>query len=206
MASHLKTYVRIRGHARCGCPFCWCFCWYRGANVHGEFRYSRARELSRWPARTMARALIPSRSGPMSTVARLIGICRPKGSVEGGNPYGASRATGDSAFLERTYSDILLEGMRLSRQCFEAGDNSIDQLEAHIARIVADHRDLFAAIEQRKPDVADNAASRHSDLFRDRVARQLPGSPNELRRSCRSLKAGPAIRTICLNRSASVSR
>jgi DNA-binding GntR family transcriptional regulator len=84
----------------------------------------------------------------------------------------------DSAFLERTYSDILLEAMRLSRQCFEAGDNTIDQLEAHISRIVADHRDLFTAIEQRKPDEADNVASRHSDLFRDRVARQLLGPPN----------------------------
>jgi DNA-binding GntR family transcriptional regulator len=84
----------------------------------------------------------------------------------------------DSAFLERTYSDILLEGMRLSRQCFEAGDSSIDQLDAHIARIVADHRDLFAAIEHRKPDEADNVASQHSDLFRDRVARQLLGPAN----------------------------
>ena len=84
----------------------------------------------------------------------------------------------DSAFLEQTYSDILLEAMRLSRQCFEAGDNTADQLEAHIALIVADHRDLFAAIGRRKPDEADDVASRHSDLFRDRVARQLLGPPN----------------------------
>ncbi|WP_407185321.1 GntR family transcriptional regulator [Bradyrhizobium centrosematis] len=84
----------------------------------------------------------------------------------------------DSGVLEQTYSDLLLDGMRLSRQCFQAGDNSIVLLEAHIALIVADHRALFAAIEQQKPDEADNVASRHSDLFRDRVARQLLGPPN----------------------------
>lgn len=85
----------------------------------------------------------------------------------------------DSSFLERTYSDIQLEAMRLSRQCFEVGDNSRDQFEAHIAQIVADHRDLFRAIEERNPDAADLVASRHSDLFRDRVARQLLGAPHE---------------------------
>lgn len=84
----------------------------------------------------------------------------------------------DSAFLERVYSDIQLEAMRLSRQCFEAGDNTTAQLESHLSVIVADHRDLFTAIEQRKPDDADRIASRHSDLFRDRVARQLLGPPN----------------------------
>jgi DNA-binding GntR family transcriptional regulator len=84
----------------------------------------------------------------------------------------------DSAFLERTYSDIQLEAMRLSRQCFEVGDNTTDQFEAHILQIVTDHRDLFRAIEHRNPDEADMVASRHSDLFRDRVARQLLGPPN----------------------------
>ncbi|MHB0773026.1 GntR family transcriptional regulator [Bradyrhizobium sp. 1.29L] len=86
----------------------------------------------------------------------------------------------DSAFLDRTYSDLQLEAMRLSRQCFEVGDNTTDQFEAHISQIVADHRDLFTAIEQRNPDEADQIAWRHSDLFRDRVARQLLGPPNTL--------------------------
>lgn len=83
----------------------------------------------------------------------------------------------DSSFLERTYSDLQLEAMRLSRQCFEVGDNSTDQFAAHIAQIVADHRGLFAAIESRDADEADLVASRHTDLFRDRVARQLLGTP-----------------------------
>jgi DNA-binding GntR family transcriptional regulator len=84
----------------------------------------------------------------------------------------------DSSFLEQTYSELQLEAMRLSRQCFEVGDNTTDQFEAHIAQIVTDHRDLFKAIEQRNPDDADAVASRHSDLFRERVARQLLGSPS----------------------------
>jgi DNA-binding GntR family transcriptional regulator len=85
----------------------------------------------------------------------------------------------DSSFLERTYSDIQLEAMRLSRQCFDMGDNTADQFQAHIAQIVTDHREIFRAIEQRSPDDADALASRHSDLFRDRVARQLLGPPSE---------------------------
>lgn len=84
----------------------------------------------------------------------------------------------DSSFLEHTYSDLQLEAMRLSRQCFEAGDNTTDQFEAHIAQIVTDHRDLFRAIEQRNPDEADAVACRHSNLFRDRVAHQLLGPPS----------------------------
>lgn len=84
----------------------------------------------------------------------------------------------DSSFLEHTYSDLQLEAMRLSRQCFEVGDNTTDQFEAHIAQIVTDHQDLFRAIEQRNPDEADAIASRHSDLFRDRVAHQLLGPPS----------------------------
>lgn len=84
----------------------------------------------------------------------------------------------DSSFLEHTYSDLQLEAMRLSRQCFEVGDNTTDQFEAHIAQIVADHRELFEAIEQRDADAADKIASRHSDLFRDRVAKQLLGPPS----------------------------
>ena len=67
--------------------------------------------------------------------------------------------------------------MRLSRQCFEVGDNTTDQFEAHITQIVTDHRDLFRAIEQRNPENADMIAGRHSDLFRDRVAHQLLGPP-----------------------------
>jgi DNA-binding GntR family transcriptional regulator len=83
----------------------------------------------------------------------------------------------DASFLERTYSDIQLEAMRLSRQCFEVGDNTADQFEAHITQIVTDRRDLLHAIEQRNPEDADLIACRHSDLFRDRVAHQLLGPP-----------------------------
>jgi DNA-binding GntR family transcriptional regulator len=84
----------------------------------------------------------------------------------------------DSSFLERTYSDLQLEAMRLSRQCFEVGDSTTDQFEAHIAQIVTDHRDLVHAIETRDADAADAIACRHSDLFRDRVAHQLLGPPS----------------------------
>lgn len=83
----------------------------------------------------------------------------------------------DSPFLEDAYSNLQIEAMRLSRYCFEVGDTN-DQFDAHVAQIVADHRELFHAIEYRQPDAADAVASRHSDLFRDRVAAQLLGPVN----------------------------
>src|SRR3954463_16150222 len=44
-------------------------CWYRENKRSRRLSLFRTKELSRWPARTMARAPILSRSGPTSTAA-----------------------------------------------------------------------------------------------------------------------------------------
>jgi DNA-binding GntR family transcriptional regulator len=81
----------------------------------------------------------------------------------------------DSQFLERAYHDALVESLRLARQCFATGENSLDNRREHVAQIVADHRALYAAIDQRDADEADRVAENHSTLFRERLARQLLG-------------------------------
>ena len=52
-----------------GRPFCRHFCWYRENKRSRRLSRFRTKELSRWPARTMARAPTQSRSGPTSTAA-----------------------------------------------------------------------------------------------------------------------------------------
>src|SRR5258708_1773975 len=44
-------------------------CWYRENKRSRRLSLFRTKELSRWPARTVARAPTPSRSGPTSTAA-----------------------------------------------------------------------------------------------------------------------------------------
>lgn len=79
----------------------------------------------------------------------------------------------DSEFLERAYHDVLVESLRLSRQCFATGEDSQENRTSHVARIIADHRALYAAIDQRDADETDRIAESHSALFRERLARQL---------------------------------
>jgi DNA-binding GntR family transcriptional regulator len=81
----------------------------------------------------------------------------------------------DSQFLERAYHDTLVESLRLSRQCFAAGENSEANRHDHVARIIADHRALHAAISAQDADEAERIAENHATLFRERLARQLLG-------------------------------
>jgi DNA-binding GntR family transcriptional regulator len=77
----------------------------------------------------------------------------------------------DSVFIQRAYEELLLDSLRLARQCFAPGD---DQRE-HLKRTIGDHREIYNAIKQRDPDKADSVASRHSSAFRERLSRQILG-------------------------------
>src|ERR1700693_2228116 len=59
-----SVFVTVCSHSIPAVRFVGIFVGIGRTNVHGDFRYSERRELSRWPARTMARAPTPSRSGP----------------------------------------------------------------------------------------------------------------------------------------------
>jgi DNA-binding GntR family transcriptional regulator len=81
----------------------------------------------------------------------------------------------DSVFLQKTYEDLLLDSLRLARQCFASGEEGESPRRAHLARIIADHKEIYQAIERRDAEEADRLASGHSLLFRERLSRQILG-------------------------------
>jgi DNA-binding GntR family transcriptional regulator len=85
----------------------------------------------------------------------------------------------DSLFIRRAYGDLLIESLRLARQCFAAGDSSESTRHQHLARTSDDHRKIYEAIEQRDVEEADRLASEHCTLFRDRLSRQMLGPSAE---------------------------
>jgi DNA-binding GntR family transcriptional regulator len=87
----------------------------------------------------------------------------------------AVSAAADSVFIQKAYQDLLIESLRLARQCFAAGDDHDANRREHLERTVADHRELYQAIEQRDAEEADRIAARHSLLFRERLSAQILG-------------------------------
>jgi DNA-binding GntR family transcriptional regulator len=81
----------------------------------------------------------------------------------------------DSPFLERAYQDVLVESLRLSRQCFLEGEGPKDARANHLAKIIDDHRALYEAIKRQDSAEADRVADRHIKLFREGLSRQLLG-------------------------------
>lgn len=87
----------------------------------------------------------------------------------------AIASAADSRFLKRAYEEILVESLKLSRQCFAEGENTSALQRVHVDRIVEDHRAIYDAIALRDADEADRLIATHSALFRERLARQLLG-------------------------------
>lgn len=87
----------------------------------------------------------------------------------------AVSAAADSVFIQKAYQDLLVESLRLARQCFAAGDGHDANQREHLERTVADHRELYQAIERRDAEEADRVAGRHALLFRERLSVQILG-------------------------------
>ena len=81
----------------------------------------------------------------------------------------------DSVFLRKAYEELLIESLRLARQCFATGEEGEALRREHLTRIIADHREIYQAIERRDAEEADRLASRHSLVFRERLSRQILG-------------------------------
>ena len=81
----------------------------------------------------------------------------------------------DSVFIQRAYEDLLVESLRLARKCFAAGEDRESTRQEHLARTIADHKEIYEAIKRKDADAADDTARRHSSLFRERLTRQILG-------------------------------
>jgi DNA-binding GntR family transcriptional regulator len=87
----------------------------------------------------------------------------------------AVAAAADSAFIQKAYEDLLVESLRLARQCLGSGEDRESTRQEHLARIVGDHKEIYEAIKRRDTEAADRIATRHSLLFRERLSRQILG-------------------------------
>lgn len=81
----------------------------------------------------------------------------------------------DNAFLQESYRSILVQSLRLSRQCFITGMDAEYTRAEHVELILRDHAAICEAIVAGRGADADRLASDHCDLFRNRVNRQLLG-------------------------------
>ncbi|MEE8248102.1 MAG: GntR family transcriptional regulator [Alphaproteobacteria bacterium] len=81
----------------------------------------------------------------------------------------------DNAYLARHYDRLLAEGMRLLRIpfAFEPGGAPATSRAGHLAKIVAEHRAMVAAIAARDADRAEALGHAHTQLFRDRLMQYL---------------------------------
>ncbi|MDF2096003.1 GntR family transcriptional regulator [Aquibaculum arenosum] len=79
-----------------------------------------------------------------------------------------------SEYLERSYSRVMTEGLRVARVCFsEENDREAPPLSAHVDRTTSEHHALYNALLQQDADEAERLAAEHTILFRNRVAQTL---------------------------------
>lgn len=86
--------------------------------------------------------------------------------------HAAVAAAAHNRYLAGHYVRLLDQGMRLLRIPF-AYDPAGDGAEAHITKIVADHRSITAAVEGRDADRADALGHAHAELFQSRLMTYL---------------------------------
>lgn len=77
------------------------------------------------------------------------------------------KAAGNS-FIAKTYTQLLIFGMRLSRIAL-VYDDATEGKDKHIEKIIEEHRQLSTSIVTGDADKAEQLAGQHSELFRDRV-------------------------------------
>ncbi|QPC43271.1 GntR family transcriptional regulator [Kaustia mangrovi] len=85
-----------------------------------------------------------------------------------------------NSHLLLSYRRLLTQSLRIVRFCFTSAPFEEESLQAHLARTLADHRGMAEAIAERDADRADEIASAHCDLFRNRVNAILLKPPRDL--------------------------
>lgn len=85
----------------------------------------------------------------------------------------AIAAAAHSDYLERSYSRVMTEGLRVARVCFSEENDRQAPLDAHVERTTSEHRALYDAVLRQDPDEAERLAAEHTVLFRNRVAQTL---------------------------------
>lgn len=85
----------------------------------------------------------------------------------------AIAAAAHNTYLAEVYHRLLMEGLRLSRMALTFDADRDHTLALHIDKVIADHRAIVAAIEERDAARAEGLGATHTWLFRDRVVKNL---------------------------------
>jgi len=86
----------------------------------------------------------------------------------------AIAAACQNATFERCYRQILTQGMRIDRHAmFVESFPREDDYIVHLGKIVAEHRQIFVAIEAGDADAADRIALAHAQLAKARIVEAL---------------------------------
>jgi DNA-binding GntR family transcriptional regulator len=85
----------------------------------------------------------------------------------------AIAAAAGNSYIAEIYHRLLMEGLRLSRIALTFDADRDHSLALHIDKVIADHRAIVAALEERDAERAENLGATHTWLFRDRVVRNL---------------------------------
>jgi len=85
----------------------------------------------------------------------------------------AIAAAAHSDYLERSYSRVMTEGLRVARVCFSEENDRQVPLGAHLDRTTSEHHALYNAIRGQDAEEAERLAAAHTVLFRNRVAQTL---------------------------------
>lgn len=88
-------------------------------------------------------------------------------------------AAAHSSQLQQIGESLTEQGQRLAYLCFGGTDDSWEGLDDHFAKVLIHHDALLAAYERRDPLVAEETATAHVRLFRERVQSYLATSSVE---------------------------
>ena len=84
-----------------------------------------------------------------------------------------SRA-GQNRYFSEFYERALIDTIRLSRACFSnANEDNATDLKRHLATTVAQHRDIFSAIQDQDIERSDALAVKHYELTKERMLKVL---------------------------------
>lgn len=85
----------------------------------------------------------------------------------------------DNTHLHAAYRQMHQQGIRMMHLALGSARSGPEERSRHVDRVLADHRDLLAAIERGDADAAEAAARSHTDIFRQRIAVCLATDQNE---------------------------
>jgi len=159
----------------------------RGARVAGldlagvrsffEALDANQRMVTRWAAlrhtsKDMERIDEERRRFEAAASARDVGLMRDSNLAF----HEAIGAACGNVLVAKHYSQLLALGLRLSRISLAYESGEIGGPEDHVKKIVEDHREMVHHLLSGDADAAEDAARRHTELFRRRVLEYLSAS------------------------------